>query len=263
MGFIQKLFGRKEVQFQKQILSVLEKEFAHLEPSNDPLRIRIGETELNLSFLYDKCQKNQVQSSELIQQYFSFPIALSARREYDWNEAESKMRPQLVPVEIARQFGIQLFDFADPIAASVVIHDGLSQTFVRPSDLQKWNVSQEELLNLSIANLNSHKVEMEVTITDGTDRFIGLESHDGFDAARILLPRVREFASTKLGKTYFAGIPNRDFLILWSKECSRRFQEYAIEKIETDYSIQNYPLTSCRFELNDRSITLYHAPPTG
>jgi len=255
MGFIQRLFGGKEVHFQKQVLNFLQHHSAQIIVPSDPLSVQINGVVLDLRGLYDKCQKNQVQAPELIQQYFSFPLAFAVRQEYSWNGAESMIRPQLVPAEVARRFDIQLFPFAGPIAVCVVVKDQSRQMFVRESDLQSWNVAREELLNLAVVNLDSDPVETEVTITDGTDRFIGLESHDGFDAARILLPRIRDFAAAKLGKSYLAGLPNRDFLILWSKECSPRFQEYAIEKIETDYSIQDYPLTAARFDVNESSIT--------
>jgi hypothetical protein len=97
---------------------------------------------------------------------------------------------------------------------------------------------------------------MEVTVTDGTDRFIGLEARDGFDAVRILLPKLRELAAEKLGEPYLVGIPNRDFLIFWSAKCSSRFQDYAMEKIDTDFTIQPFRLSSAVFEANKDQVFL-------
>jgi hypothetical protein len=252
MGLFKKLLGSKESAFQKQVLSTIQSEIVKASP--DPLHVTVAGTDLDLSPLYKTCSANQVQAADFIRQYFSFPLAFAFHEERSWNQIESFVRPQLVPATLARPFNLLLFPFADPIATCVVIQEADRQMFIRSSDLQKWNVVPEELLNRSVLNLDSEKVETEVTITDGTDRFIGLESHDGFDAARILLPRVRDLAAGKLGIPYFAGFPNRDFLILWSKECSARFQDYAIEKIQTDYSIQSYPLTPIRFEVDKQSI---------
>jgi hypothetical protein len=252
MGLIKKLFGGKELQFQDRVLKMLKLKSVDASAGEKPLSIRFHDIELDLKGLFGKCEQNQVQSSELMEQYFSWPLSLVVRREFEWNDVDLLLRPQLVPAEIAKLFGIQLFPFSGPIAAALVTNQ--HSVFVRKSDLQKWNISPKESFNRAVANLDTDPMEMEVTITDGTDRFIGLETRDGFDAVRILLPRVRDFASVKLGSSYLAGIPNRDFLILWSKDCSTRFQEYALEKIDTDYSIQNYPLTRAHFQVNQTSI---------
>jgi hypothetical protein len=252
MGLLKKLFGGKELQFQDRVLKILKLKSIDAVAGEKPLSIQFHGVELDLKQLFEKCEQNQVQSSELIEQYYSWPLSFVPTREFKWNDAELLLRPQLVPAEIANLFDIQIFPFAGSIATALVVIQ--HSVFVRTSDLQKWNVSPEESFNRAIVNLDSDPTEMEVTITEGTDRFIGLETRDGFDAARILLPRVRDFASLKLGSNYLAGIPNRDFLILWSKDCSSRFQEYALEKIETDYSIQNYPLTRTHFEVTEKSI---------
>ena len=254
MKFLSKFFGNKEAEFQKQVIRTLQSDL--VQPSSNPMHVCVAGVELDLSELYKICTANEVQSADFIRQYFSFPLAFVHQEDRSWNDVESALRPQLVPIKMAKQFDIQLFDFVEPVAASVVIKADGDQRFVRPEDLKRWNVSPEEIFNRAIVNLDSDKVETEVTITDGSDRFIGLESHDGFDAARILLPRVRDLASAKLGAPYFAGFPNRDFLILWSKECSPRFQEYASEKIETDYSIHSFPLTPLRFEVNEQTLSV-------
>jgi len=254
MGFLNKLFGSKEAEFQKQIVRTIQSDL--LQPSSIPLRMVVAGVEIDVSDLYKTCTANEVQSADFIRQYFSFPLAFAIHQDHLWNEIETQVRPQLVPAAMAKQFDIKIFPFAEPIASCVVVKKDNHQMYIRGEDLKRWNVTPEDVLNRAVVNLDSDKVETEVTITDGTDRFIGLESHDGFDAARILLPRVRELASKKLGLPYLAGFPNRDFLILWSKECSSRFQDYAIEKIETDFSIQNYPLTALKFEVNDQNIVI-------
>ena len=254
MGFIQSLFGGKESQFQKTVLEILKPGHAALQAGRTPLQIRLNGIEMDLTDLFARCQQNQVQTTELIQQYFSYPLAMIRSGEYSWSQAEPLVRPQLVSSDLAARMDVVAFPFADSISAVVVIKDGLEQIFVHSSDAEKWSVPRQQLYDRAIANLSTDPFEKEVTITDGTDRFIGLESHDGFDAVRVLLPSIREFAANKLGEPCWAGIPNRDFLILWSRECSVRFQEYAMEKIETDFSIQSYPLTKTRFELSGSQI---------
>ena len=255
MGLLGKLFGsnKEETHFRDRVLKLFSSE-QDLHPGDHPLQVLLAGAPLDLMELYQKCQFNEVQSEDLIRQYFSFPLAFARSKKYSWHDAQLLVRPQLVPSKIAAPFQVFTLPFAGPIAASIAVKEHDQQIYVRFKDLEEWNVRPEELLNTAIVNLNSDQAEMEITVTDGTDRFIGLETHDGFDAARILLPKVREFAVQKLGAKYYAGIPNRNFLILWSPECSPRFQDYAIEKIETDFTIQNYPLSSSVFVVENDSI---------
>lgn len=259
MGLLSKLFGTgKDDPFQKKVLRLMEPHtgFIDIRPAGRPLAVLLNGVELDLTELSERCRNNEVQTEELIRQYFSFPTAFVRSQKFSWYEAQMLVRPQIVPAELGQRFEVFLLPFAGPLAVAIVIKEGPEQFFVHSEHLKEWNVRPEELFNTSIVNFNSDPVEMEVTITDGKDRFIGLETRDGFDAARILLPKVREFAVSKLGEKYFAGLPNRDFLILWSVDCSPRFQEYACEKIETDFSIQNFPLSPERFVVDNDSISL-------
>ena len=257
MGLFGKLFGSENA-FQRKVLKLLQHHFPQINAvaGRRPLSILIDGKELDLAHLQERCRTHETQSEEFILQYFSFPIDFVKTARHSWNEAQLLIRPQIVPAEIARKFDLLLFPFDDTLATSIVIKDQKQQIFVRETNRKDWNVGNGEIYNTALMNLNGDPAEMEVTITDGTDRFIGLETHDGFDAARILTPKLRDFAVSKLGETYYAGLPNRNFLILWSVDCSARFQDYALEKIETDHAIQNYPLSSARFRVSNDSIRI-------
>jgi hypothetical protein len=71
--------------------------------------------------------------------------------------------------------------------------------------------------------------------------FAAVQRRDAYDAARLLLPEFRARVLSKLGDFVFAGIPNRDFLILWSKD----FSGHAgfVAQIKKDSQSRPYPLT--------------------
>lgn len=257
MGFLKRLLGGKESKFQQQVLGVLQQHYPGIgiEAGADPLLVRLNGVDLELGKLHQVCEQNQTQADEFIRQYFSYPAALCAKAgSVDQSEVELRVRPQLAPAGFAERFGVVTFPFVPGIHAALVLRGESEEPYLRKEDLAAWGLDAAKLYEKSLLNLNSDQAEMEVTITDGTDRFIGMESHDGFDAARILLPRVRRFAAGKLGASYLGGMPNRNFLILWSKDCSQRFQDYAVEKIETDYAIQPFPLSSSRYEVSESAV---------
>ena len=52
---------------------------------------------------------------------------------------------------------------------------------------------------------------------DGRPFALVLNSGDGYDATRLVLPQVRDAFAAELGEEYLVGIPNRDFLIAFSQ----------------------------------------------
>jgi len=250
MGIFQKVFGSKEGQFRKKVLTILNERYPDepFQPAGEN-KISLHGVEFDLGNLFDACQKNETDTSELVFQYFSHPFALTYTTDFlPWDQARSLVRPQLFPAEYQSRVAVQTYPLLEGIVTGIVIKSGNRFPFVRSEHLNQWKISAEEVYRQSIENLSNDPVETEVTVS-GSDRFIGLETHDGFDAARILMPRIRRLATEKLGEHYFAGIPNQSFLILWAKDCSSRFQDYALEKIETDFAIQPFPLSKKPFEL--------------
>lgn len=257
MGFLDKLIGGKESQFQKRALEILKRSHPNesFRQGSSALKVMLGAVELDLQRLYSNCRNNETQTEELVLQYFSHAIALSRRpASINWETARPLLRPQLVPLEFQDRLPVWTYPFSEKIGIGIVLKESDGAPFVRAEQLAEWGIPAEGMYKQSVENLSGDKAEKEVTITDGSDRFIGMETHDGFDAVRILLPSLRQLAAEKLGERYYAGIPNRNFLILWSRECSPRFRDYAVEKIETDFAIQPFPLASNVFEVSSTGI---------
>src|SRR5690349_21811014 len=119
MGFLNKLFGSKEVEFQKQILRTLDAGLVQI--SSNPMKMVVGGVEIDVADLHKTCMANEVQSADFIRQHFSFPLAFAIHEVHSWNEIESLLRPQLAPSAVAALFDIPTFPFVDPIASCIVI----------------------------------------------------------------------------------------------------------------------------------------------
>lgn len=258
MGLIESLLGSKESRFQTRVLEVLKRCYPELKqhPGPNVRTVLIENAEFDLQSLFIRCRKKETETESIVQQHFSHVAAMIVRPPYSmtWPEVKEVVRPQLLPKEHAEKLHVHAYPIAGEIVAGIVVDYKTAPWFIQEEHLKQWKIEASELYRASIQNLAETHVEMEVTITEGTDRFIGLKAGDGYDAARILVPRIRKFAAEKLAEPYLAGIPNRDFLILWSRNCSKRFQEYAIAKVETDFTIRSYPLSTELFEVTESSV---------
>jgi uncharacterized protein YtpQ (UPF0354 family) len=108
--------------------------------------------------------------------------------------------------------------------------------YVRHEDTLRWNKSDKDLLDIAIANLDEASRKIPMQVADGEDaKWVGIEMKDGFDAARILVPKLREFISSRLGSPFRFAVPNRDFLICWNVGASARFSDFTVSKIKKDF----------------------------
>jgi uncharacterized protein YtpQ (UPF0354 family) len=69
-----------------------------------------------------------------------------------------------------------------------------------------------------------------------------VNSRDGYDASRLLLPAVRDSFATELGDHYLVGIPNRDFLIAFTDRDPEKAAGI-IRQVKHDYQRMHHPIT--------------------
>lgn len=254
MRFLKNIFASKEQQFQQKAIDILRHSYrsTDFQRGGDADSIRVMDRPIDICDLRSRCLENEIDSPSIIEQYFSHPVSMTnIAQTISWEEGKSKIRLQLVPAIFLNASNLAHQPLTDGIEICFVF--GPDGPFVTTETFASWSVSGEELMLAAIENLSAGDFEMEVTVTDGADRFIGVEN-DPFSAARILLPHVRNTAIQKLGEPYYAGLPNRSFLILWSAACSQRFHEYAIEKVQNDFSVEPYPLTPKIFQVRGSTI---------
>ncbi|MCJ2132523.1 hypothetical protein MKK69_00295, partial [Methylobacterium sp. J-026] len=105
---------------------------------------------------------------------------------------------------------------------------------------------------IAVANLEtaSDQIEIQPPKHKGTGGYFTLQTYDGFDAVRLLLPRCMARVRQALRSSMlFAGIPNRDFLVVWTPDFSRRSAFATL--IARDITLQPQPLTRALFVVSD------------
>lgn len=84
-----------------------------------------------------------------------------------------------------------------------------------------WGVTLEQLHETAIENLVEHSREIggqAAQDEDGTINLVILQTLDGYDASRMLLPSLHDRLKRFLGTPFAAGIPNRDILLCFRNE---------------------------------------------
>lgn len=203
----------------------------------------------NLKAKFDQSDRSQQSLEQLVAEHFDF-ILREEPAVPDFNTARQKLRPQIMPPEYARQAPILSFPFGETLAIGIVLDSDVGYSYVKREDATRWKKSDEELLEIAIANLDEASHEMQMQSTNNEEaKWIGIETKDGFDAARILIPKLREFLAGRLGNPFRFAVPNRDFLICWDTGASTRFSDFTVAKIRKDFEAQPYPLSPHVFEV--------------
>lgn len=240
--------------FEQFVLDSLKGRYGELfVATEEPFVLSVGGRRFglqNLWSIYEKDSLDRESLRTLVTEHFDRMLAeLDEERgpaPLHWSEVQPRLRPQFMPAEYLEQAPAALLSFPlnEDVAVGVVVDQENTYAYVRAEDPELWGVSRERVLELAIENLNFASADIPIHSGSGPDRFVAIEAGDGYDAVRLLVPGLRAFIAEHVGSPFFAGIPNRDFLICWAMDASQEFQEFARGKVAADNSEQPYPLTA-------------------
>ena len=258
-----------KIAFRDGVLAVVREElpgFA-LESSVDPEILRHDEAELGLQNLRAKCASaagagaapGDVSACRgVIRQHFEAIreslAAPAGPAPASFAEAAPIVRPQLAPEEYLASMKAAHLPFGEGLIVGFVLDRKSNYQFVTEEDLARWHLELPKLAERAFANLEAASRDIPVNATQGADRMLAIETGDGYDATRLLLPGFRRFAMRHLGERYYAAIPNRDALVLWAKDCSSEFTTRLVAHLGSQYRGEPYPLTDRIFEVGPDGI---------
>lgn len=172
-------------------------------------------------------------------------------QELSWDTAKSLLMPQLMPVEFLEKMPLVHFPFGDNIAIGFVVDAEKAYSYVRTDQLEEWDLSESELRTTAFANLKEQSQGIEMVAVPGDNGLFVVNTMDGFDAVRILDRALQETIADHIGSPFYAGVPNRDFLICWSQKGDAEFQTQMRSQISNDFDERTYPLSRNVFEVSD------------
>ena len=132
--------------------------------------------------------------------------------------------------------------FTGNLLVAYVLDMGAMNRYVTTEDAAGWGKSQKELHDISVENLESISKGMSMQAL-GND-IVAIAINDSYDAARVILPRIQKKMIELLGAEFRVGIPNRDFLIFWSKRLDNEGVKKLEKQISEDFKSMPYPLSN-------------------
>lgn len=246
--------------FRKRVREILGEMFPSLEfiEDDDLDIIRTGESKLGLTNLYSKfllTSQTNFELKELMVEHFAELLEVSEiaerKENQTWDAVRQQLMPQLMPVEFIEKLSVVNYPFGDEICVGIVIDGEKSYSYVTQDDLNNWDVSEETLYQTAIENLTEKSFDLEMTFVPLPNGIVVVDTLDSFDAVRILVPHMVDFFKEKLGGAFYFGVPNREFLICWSKSDDNEFQRAIERQIALDFEERPYPLTKTIFEITE------------
>lgn len=241
---------------QAQALEVLRKGWPDrsFAPGDGTDTIRAGEAELGLQNLHARLCLSDLPDADrraMIESHFSAimqqVIEMERDTALDWASVSPRLRLQIVddnyggPGLSATLLQRRL---APGLLKVVVVNGASAMRYVTREQAGEWKQDEERIFEIAQGNLDAHVGEPQLQgRIDQPDPFLASAALDSYDAARLLLPRVRTEAASMLGDPFMAAVPNRDFLIMWSASNSADFQDMARTNVWADYAAQPSPLS--------------------
>lgn len=250
-------------QYQRHVLGLLAATFPdeEFEGSPDPFLIKHGAAELGLRNLYALHTQKQFEPEErdahIREHIWRILEALHLTQNAsvpEWDEARGKLRLQLMRTEHTLRAPVITFPFTGDVVVAIAIDLTHAYAYVSPAHLEHWKVTEELAYEQALSNLEEASAGIQIHATEAPQRLLAIQTGDGYDAARLLLPAMRKLAVEHLGEPCYAAVPNRDFLIMWSRSNPEEFQTLVRGQVRQDLESQPYPLTSTVFVVTEAEV---------
>jgi uncharacterized protein YtpQ (UPF0354 family) len=262
--------------FSQRVLEILKRHFPTegFQLGEEFGVLTCGELQFGLSNLLAQYQQSGFSDEELDETVrLTFARMLEMVRTADkvlpgsWEEAKPRLRVQLCRSDIDALRKAITFPFASDVTSSVVVDSPHGYAYIRPEDAERWGQSVVDLIEVAKENLLAESLDCPMGVVEGPPKFIAIQSGDGYDAARVLLPKIRERLIEELSDetddpslepAAIVGVPNRDFLIAWSAQLPADLQQQLAQTVADDSHRQSHPLSEQTFRITADSIWPIH-----
>jgi hypothetical protein len=255
-----------EERFRDAVLARLRAEFpaqTFFVVPDDLTSIVAGDFRLNLNNVrrrYELSNKSDQALSEILKEYQVFWSTKEIARRFprSYEEARHRLLPQFMPLAVVADANQVRMPLAGSVLLGLVVDDDRTYSYVTREALKSWGQTEETAYADALNNLNtrSHGMQFRELQKLGTS-FLIVGTQDGFDAARIVVPKIKTAFGGKLGYPFCFGIPNRDFLICWPATTGSEVLKFARERLRQDFQQQPHPISPSIYQVAaDGTITV-------
>ncbi len=165
---------------------------------------------------------------------------------------------RLLPRVVGPDFDLRGALFATPLPHGAQLCLALAYPgrarFVRSHELERWGLAPDEAIQRALANLtrrSEHTRAEETETEDGP--VISLRTGDGFDSARLVLPKLVDVLGAELGVPFLAAIPHRDALLACSSSAPRALEAMK-ERVADDFAHARHRISDQVFRVGPLGI---------
>jgi uncharacterized protein YtpQ (UPF0354 family) len=137
--------------------------------------------------------------------------------------------------------------FPGRLAVLYVVDGEDAFTLVRPEDVERWGTTVAEVQELALDNLLAQTNEDEPLLCEpsGGQELCGWASSDGYDAARMLVPELRDQIAEELGGPAAYAAPMENVFIALALDVleNDNTEELFRVKLERDFQTSDDPLS--------------------
>lgn len=248
--------------FQQEALAVLAElcPDRRIAPGDDPWSVRVDALHVGLHNSLVESRRQRIDAAGLRDflrlRFAALLVDGEVGGEDSIDEVRSRLLPQFMPANYVRVAPLVSFPFHEDLDIGLVIDGARTYRYVKRGDLDRWrDWTEAAALEQAVTNLATRSRNLPIHFSgEGPEQFVALETRDGFDAARILLPEFQQYVADRLGDPFGFAIPNRDFLICWSRKNSAAFRAHLAAKVAQDSREQAYSLSPALFRWHEGRI---------
>jgi uncharacterized protein YtpQ (UPF0354 family) len=253
--------------FRAQVLEIFRQRFPDMPvvPGKDEGSIDIESTTINLDNIYAAvrplgAKQRKAAIVDFLERAVESHNLARSEKVLSWNEAKKLLRPRLTSAESLRVVpSVLRQEFAPNVVIAYVLDFGKTLRYVDQSDCEKWGLDKGFDVHIvnewAITNLEQLSAAVPIEqkrLAQVSGVFTTIAEGDTYDAARLLLPKLRTRLLSALGPRIFVGIPCRDLLVA----CSADFAglEVFVEQVAEDFQQQPYPITDVVFLVTNSGL---------
>jgi uncharacterized protein YtpQ (UPF0354 family) len=231
------------------------------------LRVRVGQSELAISVqnFYDAYRGQPDQLDEVLAALERSLRSYEAPRTATaFAELSERIYPMLKPISLLvtiRERNLPMIvyrHFLADLIITYVIEEPSSVAYINEQHLERWGQSEHELHERAMANLRRRTGERgsHTVAGAGQQRLVILDAQDGFDATRLLMPDLITSLAGDIPGDPVVGIPNRDFLIIFS-DADRTILTAVAHQIQREAAERAHGLTDQLFTIKGGEVREY------
>ncbi len=258
-------------EFRNRVVEILVREYPQVRPARSgEWSLQLIDVEgkdvgtVSLENLYRECLLQAESTGALIRNHLNGVLGLFTESAEAPPERYQSLSDRILPMlrseswvrEIPQGMELATIQFAPGLVVCFAVDEPTHFSYISRSRLQQWDVPLERLEGIALDNLAARTADLPTTLLPGPDGrpcAVVVHAGDGYDASRLLLPKVRELFAEQLGEEYLVGVPNRDFLIAFGD----RIPEMAArirQQVEADYQRMSHPISPAVYRVRRNSV---------